>query len=117
MGRIPGEPGILGVLAAAALGPTAILPLSILGSALSLVVPIAWRSQWFIVATSCAVGFGNSTGYAYEVGMLEMFVPVTGSMACFAGGDSSMIAAPVLVAILASYTRAWGSSLWCDRCW
>jgi MFS family permease len=101
---------ILGVLAAAALGPVTLLvlmlPLSIIGSALPLLVPMDYQSQWFIMATSCAVGFGNSTGYANAVSMLEMFVPVTGMINGLFGtvaGGSNMIA-PVLVALLAKYT-------------
>jgi hypothetical protein len=111
---------ILGVLAAAALGPTmlmmVILLLSTRGSALPLVVPIAGRasgSSWPLergglwqqhglrqrgqhAGDVCAGDRHDQRHASYSGGRLEH--------------DRG---APGLVAILANYKRAWGSSLWC----
>jgi len=80
-------------------------PFSLLGSALPLVMQ-GHMSRVLVLATASLAGFGNSTGYANAVALLEQYVPVTGFINGIFGavaGGACMVG-PTLVAMLAKYT-------------
>ncbi|KAG2501542.1 hypothetical protein HYH03_000049 [Edaphochlamys debaryana] len=82
------------------------VPFSLLGCALPLAVGRQGLSRGLVLAVAALTGFGNSTGYANAVALLERYVPVTGFIngvfGAVAGG--ACMVGPVLVAMGAKYT-------------
>lgn len=88
------------------------VPLSVIGASLPIVMQ--GKMTWHLVlATAILTGFGNSTGYANAIALLEQYVPVTGFINGIFGavaGGACMVG-PTLVAFLIRHSSFGYSSM------